>query len=387
MSITYKQDFEQYVGIKNAAGKSIFDKPQYPAKVQGVSDIIDQAEKTDVSMLRDFLLKDTRPLYVFGAGGSLSSATFAAKLATEHGIVAQTMTPMMIMQLPSTIVSQCRFLAIGASGKSADQIAALTYLLGINPEGVFALSLNGLDKYKRATALTKLMEANPKAKFLCTHWEMHGDGYVGTRNHVALLILVYRAFYPEVKGLKEQLIHPDETAFELTMSDDMDLKDIDTLHLLHAGMGEVAAIDLEGRCAECGIVATMVTDVKNFTHGRHTFVHTHPQNGIVMLSGPKDKPFGDAVLSTFRKYDHVVTVNISTKHEGALGAIELMIRTLYFALDLSYAKRVDIKKPAGKPKFGGELWKLEPGQTIEYYETRLKEIDKKMNSKTKKEED
>jgi len=67
------------------------------------------------------------------------------------------------------------------------------------------------------------------------------------------------------------------------LPDDMTLADIDTLHLLHTGMGEVAAVDLEGRCAECGIVAAMVTDAKNFTHGRHTFVHTHPNNGIVML--------------------------------------------------------------------------------------------------------
>lgn len=385
--MTYKQDFDQYVGIKGANGKSVFAKPQYPAKVKGVAEIIDQAEAEDVSMLREFLFRDDSPLYVFGAGGSLSSATFAAKLATQHGIVAQTLTPMLIMQLPETIVRKTRFLAIGASGKSADQIAALNYLIGINPESVFALSLNGLDKYKRPSALTKLMEKNPKAQFLCTHWEMHGDGYVGTRNHVALLLLVYRAFYPEVTGLKEQLIHPEEVAFELTMPEDMTLADIDTLHLLHAGMGEVAAIDLEGRCAECGIVAPMVTDVKNFTHGRHTFVNTHPQNGIVMLSGPKDKAFGEAVLKTFAKYAHVATVNISTRHEGALGAIELMIRTLYFALDLSYANRVDIKKPAGKPKFGGELWKLEPGQTEEYYAAALKEIDKKMKSKNDKEED
>lgn len=385
--MTYKQDFDQYIGIKDERGKSVFDKPQYPAKVKGVAEIIDKAENENVNMLRAFLLKDDSPLYVFGAGGSLSSATFAAKMATQHGIPAQTMTPMLIMQLPETIIRKSRFLAIGASGKSADQIAALKYLLDINPEAIFALSLNGLDKYKRPSALTQLMEKNPKAQFLCTHWEMHGDGYVGTRNHVALLLLVYRAFYPEEKGLKEKLIHPEEVAFELNMPEDMTLADIDTLHLLHAGMGEVAAIDLEGRCAECGIVAPMVTDIKNFTHGRHTFVNTHPKNGIVMLSGPKDKAFGDAVLKTCSKYAHVVTVNITTSHEDALGAIELMIRTLYFALDLSYAKRVDIKKPAGKPKFGGELWKLEPGQTEEYYTAALKEIEKKMKSKTNKEED
>ena len=385
--MTYKFDFSLYPGIKNDQGKSIFNKPQYPAKVEGVDEVIDRAEAEDVSALREFILADQRPLYVFGAGGSLSSATYAAWLATQHGIVAQALTPMAIMQLPEAIVRQSRFLAIGASGKSADQIAALEFLIGLNPSAICVLSLNGLDKYKRPTALTRLMEANPSCRFICTHWEMHGDGYVGTRNHTALLVLMFRVFYPEVSGLKSLLIHPEEDPYQLRLPQGRTLADVTDLHLVHAGIGNIASVDLEGRCAECGIVPCMITDGKNFTHGRHTFVHTHPTTCIVMFSGPKERPFTKAVMDVFGAYDDITLVDIATAHDGALGAIELMIRSLYFAIDLSYAHRVDIKKPAGKPKYGGELWKLEPWQNEEYYAKALAEIDKKMKSKKSDDDD
>jgi len=356
---TFKYDF---INLKEVGGS--FRRPNFANWIKQIDSVLDWVDTQDVSALHDFFFSESeRPLVIFGAGGSYSACHYAAYLCNQFGIVALARTPMIVHAMPEDLIRKCRFLVISAHGKSTDINSTAEYLLNIVPDSVAALTAYGIKQEKNR--MGKMVVKNQLCLMMMDKYKsshpfvfdsgISKDGFVGGRLHVALHALLYRAFYPEEGSLAERIFHPDEFAYESNISREQ-LKSMTDFNLVHGGCGEASAFDLESRLSEDGLGFSMVTDLKNFTHGRHCYIDKHPNTAIVVFETPRDKAFAEKILSCYPPGTPII--RFVSNLPDPLAEVELLIKTMYFTLDFGLLMHIDPSKPKS-PTYSSDLHGLD----------------------------
>lgn len=373
MGRTYKYDFDKVEAAFNEWKKTKkVSKPSLGTRIQDFERVIDYAEQQNVDALRNFIFSDIdKPIIFFGAGGGYNAALYAASLCNLNGRIGIAKTPMLVNQMSVDLMRKCKFVVISAKGQTVDLISTSKRLLSIiNPENYAALTLQGADdrknklcrmlqeEYPQATVLGydgKVESNDPKKPYnaLFSH-----DEFVGTKKHVAFVVLLYRCFYNDT-NLAEQLINEDELPY-ISDLQGKKLEDIKYWNLLHGGLGEAAANDLEVRLAEGSLAFPMMTDFKNFTHGRHAFVNEHQQDtAIITFETKQDTRLADEIIKLYHanpNMEKLPTIRIKSDKATALATIELLIKSMYFALDLAIALGINVSQP-NAPKLG--VWGMD----------------------------
>lgn len=354
--VTYKYELDS----KSDFSRHIIELDEYIQRVEA---------EIDVTRLTEFInaVKESgETLCFYGAGGAMSPATFAADLAMNEGIVAMAHTPLNIVAMNESVISKIRFVAITGSGSPSDVVAATEHLVNVAPDRVLCITTASLEHKDRFGHLDNhvglLMKEHAPGNIMCIDLSIHKDGYVGTRKHLCLALIMYKAFHPDASNLVEQLILPDVSPFELRLPNEMTLSDLSDLHILYGTTGRTAAVDMEGRILECGVMPAMATDLKNFTHGRHTYINTRPNSAILMLVAPQDEKFVKAITKLIP--DDRPMIFVRTQRSDMLGALQLMICTFYLSIELGATKNINMHSP-GTPKWGRSLWSL---KLKDYYE-------------------
>lgn len=373
MGRTYKYDFEKVETAFNEWKKiKKVSKPSLGTRIQDFERVINYAEQQNVDALRNFIFSDLdKPIIFFGAGGGYNAALYAAMLCNLNGRVGIAKTPMLVNQMSADLMSKCKFMAISASGKTVDLLSTSKRLLSIiNPENFAALTLQEVDdrknklcrmlkeEYPQATVLGydgKVESKDPKKPYnaLFSH-----DEFVGTKKHVAFSVLLYRCFY-DTSEIAAKLINEDEEPYTADLQGRR-LEEIRYWNLLHGGLGEVAANDLEVRLSEGSLAFPMMTDFKNFTHGRHAFVKEHQhETAIVTFETKQDTRLAEEIITRYHantEMEKLPSVRIKSNLSTPLATIELMIKSMYFALDLAIALGINLSKPDA-PKLG--VWGMD----------------------------
>lgn len=373
MGRTYKYDFDKVESaFKEWKKTKKIGKPSLGTRIQDFERVIDYAEQQNVDAMRSFIFSDIdMPIIFFGAGGGYNAALYAASLCNLNGRIGIAKTPMLVNQMSADLMSKCKFMAISASGKTVDLLSTSKRLLSItNPENFAALTLQGADdrknklcrmlkeEYPQAITLGfdgKVESNDPKKPYnaLFSH-----DEFVGTKKHVAFSVLLYRCFY-DTTNLADQLINEDEEPYIADLQG-RNMEDIKYWNLLHGGLGEAAANDLEVRLSEGSLAFPMMTDFKNFTHGRHAFVKEHQhETAIVTFETKQDTRLVDEIITRYHantEMEKLPSIRIKSNLSTPLATIELMIKSMYFALDLAIALGINLSKPDA-PKLG--VWGMD----------------------------
>ena len=349
----FKYDFDHLnIGEQTSVHRPIFAK-----KVHDLASAIAWAEGADISQLRAFLNKDKqKPLIVFGAGGSSSSCQYAAMLVNLNGGFATACTPMMIRMYSKESLINARYLCISASGMAKDINSAAEYLLRLNPKAFCGLTI--APKESKRNKLAKLMEQYADCTSLCFDSKIHNDGFVGAKKHVALFSLLYRSFYEETE-ICSKIFDDKQPSYEANC----ELAGLQDFNLLHGGLGEAAAKDLESRFVETGMGFSMVSCLKNFTHGRHTYINKHPECAIVLFETPDDMSFAEKIVSLYPAETPII--RIRSRFSTPLSAIELLVKSCYLALDLGLTQGVDPARPQ-PPRYGSQLYDLDFREYLEF---------------------
>lgn len=380
MGKTYKYDFDKVeLAFKEWKKTKKVSKPSLGTRIQDFERVINYAEQQDVDALRDFIFSDLgKPIIFFGAGGGYNAALYAALLCNLNGRIGIAKTPMMVNQMSTDLMRKCKFVVISAKGSTVDLLSTSERLLSIiNPKDFAALTLQGADDrknklcrmlkegYPEATAVGydgKVESNDPKKPYnaLFSH-----DEFVGTKKHVTFMVLLYRCFYDDT-NLVEKLINEDEEPYTADLQGKK-LEDIRYWNLLHGGLGEAAANDLEVRLSEGSLAFPMMTDFKNFTHGRHAFVNEHQhETAIITFETKQDHRLVDEII---RKYhanpnmEKIPTIRITSNKSTPLATIELQIKSMYFALDLAIALGINLSKP-NAPQLG--VWGMDYYPYMDY---------------------
>lgn len=313
-------------------------------ELTNIPSTIQWAEQQDVNSLSNFLFSENKetPLICIGSGGSLSACHYAAMLSRQrNGVLAEAMTPLQLMYAGKEIIRGSKLLFLSASGKNKDILNAIKYGLKYNETGMMSLTL------RKGNPTEELLQQYPKVQRWCEDIPTEKDGFLATNSLVATFTLLCKA----AVGSK----------FKVQSSKPLNLEPWNlepwNFLVLYGALGEPVAWDIESKLTEAALGSALLSDYRNFGHGRHHWFAKNKKNScIIALVTPVEKELADKTLTCMPA--DVPVIYIETELDTPQASIDLLLQVFRFVNALGEARGIDPGRP-GVPSFGRLLYNLD----------------------------
>jgi HAD superfamily hydrolase (TIGR01484 family) len=297
------------------------------------------------------------PLLVVGSGGSLSGAHFAVKIHEQMtGKMAKAITPLEFIssQVNPTFHA---VLFITASGNNKDIINAFERAVQLEfaAIGVICAKIDsGISKIAKLYSHIHLFEyTNPAGK----------DGFLAVNSLLSTCILIARAYgAPDLAGKIVEKLSASDIDFN---SSDWDLVlQRKTIIAVGSGWAWPALIDLESKFTEAALSNVIISDLRNFAHGRHNwFDKKGDESALIVLETPEVAKLARRTMNLLpAQYPRAVLTSSLT---GYLACLHLYIQIFHLVNETG--KRLDIDPGMPKvPGFGRKIYHigLSPAITV-----------------------
>lgn len=320
----------------------------FNSELEKLQDTIKWAEKQDVTRLAKFLFTDDKrvPLVCVGSGGSLSACHFAAQLSQlRNGVLAEAMTPLQLMYAGKDIIRDSKLLFLSASGKNKDILNAIKYGVKYNETGMMSLTL------RKNNPTEELLQQYPKVQRWSEDIPTEKDGFLATNSLVATFTLLSRSYdpVPVSKGISQNGAYSKNYEFDLSA--------IQNFLVLYGAAGEPVAWDIESKLTEAALGSALLSDYRNFGHGRHHWFAKRKENScIIALISPVEK---ELAIKTIKSLPvDVPVICIETELESPQASIDMLLKAFSFVRDLGTARGIDPGRP-GVPAYGRLLYNLD----------------------------
>lgn len=302
------------------------------------------------------------PLVAVGSGGSLSAAQFCADWhQATTGRLAKVLTPLEAVAAGAGLHGVA-VAVMSAGGRNADIRRAFAALAGAEPQVSWILT--GTPSSPLADAAR---EAPTAPAVIAVRPPEGRDGFLATNSLLAFAILTHRA-YAAALDRTSQARHGggDEVlpgtwqefadgALSLEGTPAAQLSAASTLIVLHGYTTHAAAVDLESKCTEAGLVHVQVADFRNFAHGRHHWLAKHPDAAVLALVAPEDRRLAQRTLALLPRT--VPQAQLVVPAAGFRGALRALVDVMRLVETIGRVKDIDPGRP-GVPDFGGKLYSL-----------------------------
>ena len=313
-------------------------------ELTNIPSTIQWAEQQDVSSLSKFLFGESKqtPLICIGSGGSLSACHYAAMLSRQrNGVLAEAMTPLQLMYSGREIIRGSKLLFLSASGKNKDILNAIKYGVKYNEVGMMSLTL------RKGNPTEELLQQYPKVQRWCEDIPTEKDGFLATNSLVATFTLLCKA----AVGSK----------FKVQSSKPLNLEPWNlepwNFLVLYGALGEPVAWDIESKLTEAALGSALLSDYRNFGHGRHHWFAKNKNNScIIALVTPVEKELVDKTLACMPA--DVPVIYIETELDTPQASIDLLLQVFRFVNALGQARGIDPGRP-GVPSYGRLLYNLD----------------------------
>ena len=321
----------------------------FKEELKKLSETIRWAEQQDVTHLAQFLFAENKqiPLVCIGSGGSLSACHYAAQLYQQcNGVLAQAMTPLQLMYAGHNIIRSSKLLFLSASGKNKDILNAIKYGVKYNETGMMSLTL------RKNNPTEELLEQYPKVQRWCEDIPSEKDGFLATNSLLATFMLLCKAacaskFQDSIFKLSD--LQPE--TFNLNLSV------IQNFIVMYGATGEPVAWDIESKLTEAALGYALLSDYRNFGHGRHHWFDKRGENScIIALVTPVERELAYKTIRCLPK--SVPVIYIETELDGPQASIDMLLKAFRFVNDLGEARGIDPGKP-GVPGYGRLLYNLD----------------------------
>lgn len=315
---------------------------------------LEQAEKTDVSKLRDFLMTEPeRPLIATGQGGSIPPAEYAALLYSSHCSIGKAMSCYDTHSVSDAAIQNAKLLLVSKGGDNIDVKAFKKRAESINKQHFHMLSTG------------KLGFEFP-------------DGFISIPNVITNFALLYKAFTGDADIVSKLTLSqkPEDNYTYRTVGDPDSksapaLSEIHHFHVCYGSFGKPVAFNIESDMAEAGLVACMPTDYRNICHGRFlsisNFVKSkkHPQNevALILLITPREEEICKELLKFMPPQTPIVVIR--TDLTSPLASLDLLYKANRFIADLG-EKHLGVNP--NDPENYGKIQKEAPIHHVEFKE-------------------
>ena len=329
-------------------------KPLMSEMLDDTRRYLEQAEETDVSELRDFLMTEPeRPMIATGQGGSLPPAEYAALLYSSHCSIGKAMSCYDTHSVSDTAMQNAKLLLISKGGGNLDVKAFKKRAESLNKKHFHMLSTG------------KLGFEFP-------------DGFISIPNVMTNFALLYKAFTGDAAIVSKLALSQkpeDNFTYRTVSSPDSEsapaLSEISHFHVCYGSFGKPVAYNIESDMAEAGLVACMPTDYRNLCHGRFlsisNFVKSeeHPQNDValILLVTPREEEVCKNLLKYMPPQTPIVVIR--TDLTSPLTSLDLLYKANRFIADLG-EKHLGVNP--NDPKNYGKIQKEAPIHHVAFKE-------------------
>ena len=329
-------------------------KPLMSEMLDDTRRYLEQAEKTDVSELRDFLMTEPkRPMIATGQGGSIPPAEYAALLYSSNCSIGKAMSCYDTHSVSDTAMQNSKLLLVSKGGGNIDVKAFKKRAESINKQHFHMLSTG------------KLGFEFP-------------DGFISIPNVITNFALLYKAFTGDTDIVSKLALSQkpeDNYTYRTVSSPDSKyapaLSEIRHFHVCYGSFGKPVAFNIESDMAEAGLVACMPTDYRNICHGRFlsisNFVKSeeHPQNDValILLVTPREEEICKNLLKFMPPQTPIVLIR--TDLTSPLASIDLLYKANRFIADLG-EKHLGVNP--NDPENYGKIQKEAPINRVEFKE-------------------
>lgn len=329
-------------------------KPLMSEMLDDTRRYLEQAEKTDVSGLRDFLMTEPeRPMIATGQGGSIPPAEYAALLYSSNCSIGKAMSCYDTHSVSDTAMQNSKLLLVSKGGGNIDVKAFKKRAESINKQHFHMLSTG------------KLGFEFP-------------DGFISIPNVITNFALLYKAFTGDADIVNKLALSQkpeDNYTYRTVSSPDSQsapaLSEIRHFHVCYGSFGNPVAFNIESDMAEAGLVACMPTDYRNICHGRFlsisNFVKSeeHPQNDValILLVTPREEEICKNLLKFMPPQTPIVVIR--TDLTSPLASLDLLYKANRFIADLG-EKHLGVNP--NDPENYGKIQKEAPINRVEFKE-------------------
>lgn len=319
----------------------------FNSELQQITGTLQWADQQDVSSLSRFLFAENKqtPLVCIGSGGSLSACHYAAMLSQQrNGVVSVAMTPLQLMYSGREIIRGSKLLFLSASGKNKDILNAIKYGVKYNEAGMMSLTL------RKGNPTEELLQQHPKVQRWCEDIPTEKDGFLATNSLVATFALLCKAAVGskfKVQSSKPLNLEPLN----------LELSTIQNFLVLYGALGEPVAWDIESKFTEAALGSALLSDYRNFGHGRHHWFAKRKENScIVALISPVEKELAYKTIKSLPA--DVPVIYLETELDSPAASIDMLLKAFQFVGALGEARGIDPGRP-GVPAYGRLLYNLD----------------------------
>jgi fructoselysine-6-P-deglycase FrlB-like protein len=286
-------------------------------------------------------------LFVVGSGGSFSVATYAAFLQQQRSSHGQAVTPLELSAVPALRRQAVMFYSAG--GNNSDVLRGFHSAVNGEPDSTAVVCLRPDSKLAR---LARRYES-------CHLWTELGpagrDGFLATNSLLAFFVLTHRVF-----ACRELLPDTYEDLASRAALEGSPEAVFAKKHLvvLYSPSTKAAAVDLESKMSEAGLLSVQLADYRNFAHGRHNWIAKQASETGLLAFVTKDA--ADIARRTLHELRGVCsTVTLRTTARDSLASLACLPLTFELTRIAGRLKSVDPGRP-GVPGFGRRIYNLRP---------------------------
>lgn len=278
-----------------------------------------------------------QPTLFVASGGGLAPAQVAAdRHSATHGELGVAMTPLALVG--EATVRRAAVVAISARAAHPDVGFALRAARLRHNYPVSLVTHRAIEDLD--PALVQRLSSIVHVPIL------EQDGFLATNSVLSLATLFTRASDLNL-NLPSTLPWMTNDAPTITTSQCL---------VLYGPGQRAAAIDLETRLYELGLVSVQVTDYRNFAHGRHTgFARNQAHTTVVSFASPRTAELANATLALLPQATTVIRLHSSLPEPSA--ALDLLVASMRVAGTTADRAGVNPAHPK-VPIFGRRLYHL-----------------------------
>lgn len=317
----------------------------YQQELNAIQDTYLGAGQVDVDKLKSFFERNISvPLVIIGSGGSYAGAAAAALCYQSIGGFAKAITPFEL-QDEGMALKRSKVLLITAGGNNNDIISAYEYIRLLEPCDMFTICMSENSKIIQRSVYYH------DHNYLEIRIAFGKDGFLAVNSTVALFGILEKV-YMQLHGQEEKQLHIEKTgSLEDTVRA---FAGCETLVVLYGGWGKPAALDMESKCVEAGLMNIQCANYRNFAHGRHHWIARNSSNTGVIVLGTKDN--GNLIKKTVEYLPEQIPQKIFiSENTGMTAALELLIYVFDMVGEIGKQRGLDPGRPA-VPEFGRKLY-------------------------------
>ncbi|MCK4764178.1 MAG: hypothetical protein KAW12_18405 [Candidatus Aminicenantes bacterium] len=289
------------------------------------------------------------PLLVVGSGGSLSSSHFAALVHEKMtGKIAHAITPLEFV-FSAVNPAEHAVLFLTAGGGNKDIIDALTKAIQSN------YSFIGIVCAQTNSKISKIIESYPHVQLFEYPNPAVKDGFLAVNSLLSTCILIARAYkaLDLRNNFLESLLRIDPVFDTDTWNSVLQRQ---TIVALGAGWAWPALVDLESKFSEAGLGSILLTDFRNFAHGRHNwFDKKGDESSLLVLETPSLTLLCRKTAGLLpAKYPKAI---LSSHVDGPQACLHFYIQIFHLVNEVGKRQNIDPGKPS-VAEFGRKLYHL-----------------------------